>query len=80
MSHLNCEEAMRRLEFFLDHELTAEEEAEVRHHLEACPPCVRHFRFDEKLRRLVRVCAGPPAPPSLRARVESCLRGEVDPF
>lgn len=71
----DCAEVAARLATFLDRELSDEEVQEVRHHLEACPGCLRHFRFEEQLRRLIRAQASAEqAPPSLRESVRECLR------
>lgn len=69
MNSLRCREVIARLEPFLDRELSEAELAQVRQHLDDCPPCTRHFHFDEQLRRLIRVRAREEAPPSLRERI-----------
>ena len=66
----SCADAFRRLDDFLDRELSAEELDQVRRHLEVCAVCSAEFRFEasvirsvrSKLERLV-------APPDLHARV-----------
>lgn len=55
-----CEEAFRRLDDFVDRELTAEEMRLVQEHLHTCALCAGEFAFErsvidqvrEKLRRL----------------------------
>lgn len=67
---LDCDEVVDRLYAYLDRELTAEEQAEVQRHLDACPPCKDRFRFEENVLRLVGRCARQlSAPPSLVDRV-----------
>ena len=79
MSHLTrftCEEAFRRLDDFLDRELSAAETELVREHLEICAGCAREFRFEAsvlhgvrgKLRQL-------DVPVELQARVLVALEG-----
>ena len=49
MTHLNrytCEEAFRRLDDYLDRELSSEETALVHEHLEICAGCAREFNFE----------------------------------
>ena len=49
MSQLNrvtCEEAFRRLDDFLDRELTPEETRVVEEHLAVCAACTREFNFE----------------------------------
>jgi mycothiol system anti-sigma-R factor len=67
---MNCKETVARLQTFLDRELSDVEVREVQMHLNACPPCQNHFRFEDHLRRLVQQRACPEkAPPSLRDRI-----------
>ena len=77
MTHLNrytCEEAFRRLDDYLDRELSAEETTLVHEHLEICAGCAREFNFEasvlkgvrEKLRQI-------DLPDSLQARILSVL-------
>jgi anti-sigma factor (TIGR02949 family) len=73
MSHpvaYDCREAFRRLDDFVDRELTGEEMRLVREHLQACAVCAREFAFErsvidqvrDKLRRL-------DVPPDLMQRI-----------
>jgi len=77
MTHLNrytCEEAFRRLDDYLDRELSAEEMTLVHEHLDICAGCAREFNFEasvlkgvrEKLRQI-------DLPDSLQARILSLL-------
>jgi anti-sigma factor (TIGR02949 family) len=71
---LRCEEAVGRLEDFLDRELSASEAAEVEGHLATCLDCARAFAFESsllaglrgKLRRL-------DLAPGVRARLLAAL-------
>lgn len=51
---LSCEEAVARLDDYLDRELTDEEMREVREHLETCAACAGHFRAEDELLHEVR--------------------------
>ena len=67
---MNCKETIARLQTFLDRELTEAEVREVRMHLDACPPCLNHFKFEERLKILVQQRACPEkAPLNLRDRI-----------
>jgi anti-sigma factor (TIGR02949 family) len=69
-SPLNCQDAVRRLDDFVDRELDAEELTQVQHHLEHCSHCAAAFAFEasllaelkQKLRRIA-------APPQLLQRI-----------
>ena len=45
----SCEEAVKRLNEYLDHEMTAEERVVVLRHLEICRPCLARFSFEQHL-------------------------------
>ena len=45
----SCEEAIKRLNDYLDHELSAEERQDVVKHLNICKPCLERFDFEESL-------------------------------
>jgi mycothiol system anti-sigma-R factor len=71
---MNCREAIERLSTFLDRELNELEMREVRLHLDTCPPCIRIFRFEEGVKRLVkRSCTEERASADFRARIERAL-------
>ena len=70
-----CEDAIRRLNDFLDHQLTEGERVVVQKHLEICRPCLRRFTFEQTLivslrQKITVVCA----PQGLRAKLHSLLR------
>jgi hypothetical protein len=50
----SCGEVYGSVFPYLDHELTAEEHAEVERHIAACPGCAEHFAFDGTVLRFVR--------------------------
>jgi mycothiol system anti-sigma-R factor len=69
-----CQEALARLEAFLDGELPGAELEDVRRHLTACYPCTDRVSFEEQLRAIVRrECVELP-PPSLVARIREHLQ------
>ena len=80
MTHLSrytCEEAFRRLDDYLDRELSEQEMVLVREHLEICAGCAREFEFESSLLRGVRTKLRQiDLPPSLQARVLGVLRDE----
>jgi anti-sigma factor (TIGR02949 family) len=49
INRLTCEEMFRRLDDYLDRELTAAEMSQVREHLETCEVCAREYDFEEKV-------------------------------
>ena len=74
---ISCQNCARALHPFLDRELSDEDIVQVREHLDACPGCLHTFKFEESLRRLVKVrCREQHAPEGLRARIIACLEAE----
>lgn len=77
LNRYTCEEAFRRLDDYLDRELSSEETVLVREHLEICAGCAREFNFEasvltgvrDKLRQI-------DVPESLQMRILSVLEKE----
>lgn len=71
---LTCEEMFRRLDDFMDRELSAGEAKLVREHLETCAVCAAEYRFEEsmltRVREKLRHIA---APPDLLKRISARL-------
>lgn len=59
-----CEEVFRRLDLFLDRELSPEEARLVEEHLRVCEACLAHHRFEaavlEAVRGRIRLLDPPP--------------------
>jgi anti-sigma factor (TIGR02949 family) len=49
-----CEEMLRRLDDYLDRELTPDEIQRVEEHLKDCEACIREFGFEASVVRAVR--------------------------
>jgi anti-sigma factor (TIGR02949 family) len=75
---LTCDEVMRQLWDYLDHELTPERMTEIAAHLSMCNRCFPQYDFERAFLRAVREAAGKghAAPPPLRERVLTALRAE----
>lgn len=69
----HCQEALERLEAYLDGELPHEDVDDIRHHLAACYPCTDRVSFEEQLRAIVRRECTDEAPPRLLVRIEEAL-------
>jgi len=73
--YYSCEEAINRLNEYLDHELNSQERQDVVKHLKICKPCFERFHFEEKLIVLIRDrVAGITAPGSLKDRLRSLIQ------
>jgi mycothiol system anti-sigma-R factor len=74
---IECQDCLRALNPYIDRELSDDDIVHVRGHLEACGGCLHVYKFQESIRRLVRVrCLEQSAPDSLRARIASRLAAE----
>lgn len=77
LDRYTCEETLRRLEDFLDRELTPEEMQRVQAHLDTCAACTSQFRFESQvldgLREKVRRIA---LPADLREKITRRLEAE----
>jgi mycothiol system anti-sigma-R factor len=71
---VNCRDCLKRLDPYLDRELTDAEVAEVRRHLGDCPPCEDSYQLQVHVKRLVKVCCDQGrAPEQLRSRLRQLL-------
>lgn len=75
IDQMTCEETFRRLDDFLDHELSASECLLVQEHLEVCRICAAEFKFEADIWSEVRAkFQRITVPPSLREKVARLLR------
>lgn len=74
---MNCRECAEHLYEYLDRELTADLERELRAHLSECTPCGEHFDFEALFLKFLHArCAGQGAPLELRRRILEQLLNE----
>ena len=74
MSGDPCDRCEELLQDFLDRTLTNEEWREAEQHLSGCDYCARRYRFEETLRRYVKLSAVERMPPGLMDKLKE-LRG-----
>ena len=65
----DCEKCEELLQGYLDRDLTREEVVIAEGHLDACAYCRRRYRFEERLRRYIRVSASERMPAGLLAKL-----------
>ena len=74
---MNCRECVEHLYEYLDKELTAEVEADLRAHLEQCAPCGEQADFERAFLTFVEArCRSRGAPPDLKRKILRELFGE----
>ena len=65
----DCEKCEQVLHGYLDRDLGPEEVVVAEGHLDGCDYCRRRYRFEEKLRRYIRLSASERMPPGLMAKL-----------
>ena len=80
VDRLTCEEVFRRLDDYLDRELSAEEMRLVKEHLDTCAQCAREHAFDRRMLDTVREKLHRiDVPRDLRSRIAGAIaRAEKD--
>ena len=74
LDRYSCEEVFRRLDDYVDRELSARDIELVRQHLQACDWCAREYEFEKSVIRQVRASVrrlGLPA--GLKERISRAL-------
>jgi len=72
----DCSDSVQRLYHYLDGELTDERRAEIKKHLDECPPCLGAFDFEADLRSVIASRCKDHVPDALRERVHAALHEE----
>jgi len=70
---LTCEEVLKHLVAYLDHESDAHAAAEIQRHLEQCRSCFSRAEFEKQLKARVRAAGSRNAPERLRARIRKLV-------
>lgn len=67
--HSPCEKCEELLQGYLDRDLNAEEVEVAESHLNGCDYCRRRYRFEESLRRYIRLSASERMPAGLMQKL-----------
>ena len=68
--HSDCALVIAEVWTLLDGEVTDDSRDRLRHHLEQCPACLRHYGVEERIKVLIASkCSGERAPSYLVERV-----------
>ena len=74
----DCNETLRELEQFLDHELSEETKDAIHAHLGGCDHCLEAYDFHAELRQVIAAkCRNDELPPGLLAKIEQCFGEDV---
>jgi mycothiol system anti-sigma-R factor len=75
---VKCSEALAEIYLLLDKECSPERDAELRRHIDDCPPCLEEYGIDEQLKHLLaRKCGGDLAPADLKHKLRTSIRKTV---
>ena len=75
----DCNETLRELERFLDHELPSSARHAIDRHLDGCLDCLQAFDFHAELKLVIATKARfVSVPDGLLARIEACFGLEAD--
>lgn len=73
----DCNETLHEIYHFLDGEVTDEQRAHIRRHLEDCPPCFEAFDFEAEIKAFVANRCREVSPEALRAKIAEAI-GHVE--
>ncbi|GAB2675454.1 mycothiol system anti-sigma-R factor [Thalassiella azotivora] len=65
----DCREVLDRVYEYLDAEVTQDDLAKIKQHLDECGPCLAEYDIEDHLRALVRRSCHESAPETLRVRI-----------
>ncbi len=74
IKEIGCEEALRNLFEYLDHELDGARHAEMEQHLHTCRACYSRAEFERHLKGKLGAVGKEPAPPEFELRIKNLLR------
>ncbi len=71
---IDCEQALRRLFDFLDHELDDEERDAMQRHLDTCRSCFSRANFERRLKERLRELRQDETAPDATERIKRLLQ------
>ncbi len=75
----DCEKCEELLQGYLDRDLAPEEVLIAEGHLDGCDYCRRRYRFEQTLRRYIKVSASERMPPGLIAKLAQLREQAIGP-
>ena len=71
---IDCEQALRQIFDFLDHELGAADHEAMHRHLETCKSCFSRMDFERRLKDKLKALREKSASQQMSARINELLR------
>jgi anti-sigma factor (TIGR02949 family) len=72
---INCEQALKQILDYIDHELGDHERAAMQQHLHTCKSCFSRMEFERRLKEKVGALCDEEVPSQLGARIKGLLKG-----
>ena len=70
---IDCEQALKQILEFVDHELDDERRAVMNHHLHTCKSCFSRMEFERRLKEKVGALREEQAAPTVENRIRRLL-------
>jgi mycothiol system anti-sigma-R factor len=71
---VDCDEILKRMVLFVDHELEDADLHEIQRHLDECAPCLADYDLERTVKTLVARACHDQAPETLRRRIQVRIR------
>jgi len=71
---INCEQALKQILEYIDHELGEHERAAMQQHLHTCKSCFSRMEFERRLKEKVGALCDDEVPSQLGERVKGLLK------
>lgn len=71
---IDCEQALKQIFEFIDHELGDNERAAMEHHLHTCKSCFSRMEFERRLKGKIGALRDEKASAAVRARINGLLK------
>ena len=72
---IGCEQALKRLLEFIDHELSDSEQDSVERHLRTCRSCCSRMEFESRLKQRLSALPAEDVPSTARERIRRLIKG-----
>jgi anti-sigma factor (TIGR02949 family) len=71
---IDCEQALKQVFEFIDHELAEGEREAMQHHLHTCKSCFSRFEFERRLKEKLGELREPEVPLETSERIKKLLK------
>jgi anti-sigma factor (TIGR02949 family) len=71
---IDCEEALKRLFEYIDHELNGHRHEEMEDHLAKCRSCYSRLEFEKRLKNHLQGATRQKAPEELQSKIKHLIR------